>query len=104
MQRVEPQLFPEYYQSIALPALGLPACNGPIAWRGPDYIGQDIATLEAAAREVPHVELFMPAVSPGQIWLNFPNDYYPSDEAFIMAAADALRNEYRAIVEAGCVL
>ena len=46
----------------------------------------------------------MPAVSPGQIWLNFGNDYYPSDEAFIMACADALRNEYRAIVEAGFVL
>ena len=32
----------------------------------------------------------MPAVSPGQIWLNFRNEYYPSDEAFVFAAADAL--------------
>jgi 5-methyltetrahydropteroyltriglutamate--homocysteine methyltransferase len=36
--------------------------------------------------------------------LNFPNDYYPSDEAFVMAVAEALRNEYRAIVDAGFVL
>ena len=46
----------------------------------------------------------MPAVSPGQIWLNFANEYYPSDEAFVFAAAEALANEYRAIVDAGFVL
>jgi 5-methyltetrahydropteroyltriglutamate--homocysteine methyltransferase len=46
----------------------------------------------------------MPAVSPGQIWLNFQNEYYPSDEAFILAAASALSNEYRTIVDAGFVL
>jgi 5-methyltetrahydropteroyltriglutamate--homocysteine methyltransferase len=46
----------------------------------------------------------MPAVSPGQIWLNFPNSYYADDQSFVMAAADALRNEYRAIVDAGFVL
>jgi 5-methyltetrahydropteroyltriglutamate--homocysteine methyltransferase len=43
-------------------------------------------------------------VSPGQIWLNFPNAHYPSDEAYVFAAADALGNEYREIVDAGFVL
>jgi 5-methyltetrahydropteroyltriglutamate--homocysteine methyltransferase len=104
MQRVEPLLFPEYYESMGALPLDLPACNGPIAWRGPEYIQQDIVNLQAALRDVDAIEAFMPAVSPGQIWLNFPNDYYPNDEAFVMAAAEALRNEYRAIVEAGFVL
>jgi 5-methyltetrahydropteroyltriglutamate--homocysteine methyltransferase len=48
--------------------------------------------------------VFLPAVSPGQIWFNFPNDYYPTDEAYIYAVADALKHEYRAIVEAGFLL
>ena len=49
-------------------------------------------------------EAFMPAVSPGQIWLNFQNEYYPSDKEYVLAAARALANEYRAIVDAGFVL
>jgi 5-methyltetrahydropteroyltriglutamate--homocysteine methyltransferase len=105
MQRVEAQMFPEFYESMSVtPMLSLPSCNGPITWRGPEYIQQDIATLKAALAGLSPTEVFMPAVSPGQIWLNFPNDYYPSDEAFVMAAAEALRNEYKAIVDAGFVL
>jgi 5-methyltetrahydropteroyltriglutamate--homocysteine methyltransferase len=104
MQRVEQQMFPEFYASMSVAGLELPACNAPITWRGPEYIQQDIATLRAASSGAEAVELFMPAVSPAQIWLNFGNDYYPSDEAFVMAVAEALRNEYRAIVDAGFVL
>jgi 5-methyltetrahydropteroyltriglutamate--homocysteine methyltransferase len=103
-QRVEPQLFPDFYASMAGPGLELPACNAPIAWRGPEYVQQDIATFRAASSGAPVTELFMTAVSPAQIWLNFPNDYYPSDQAFVMAVAEALRNEYRAIVDAGFIL
>lgn len=104
MQRVETRLFPEFYESLSAPQLGLPACSGPISWRGPEYIQQDIATLRAALTHTAVAEAFMPAVSPGQIWLNFPNDYYSSEEAFVIAVAEALRNEYRAIVEAGFIL
>ena len=104
MQRVEQDMFPEYYATVSSVGLNLPACNGPITWHGPEYIQQDIANLRAATDGVNTTEVFMPAVSPGQLWLNFGNDYYPSDEAFIMAAADALRNEYRAIVDSGFVL
>ena len=104
MQRVEPLLVPEFYAALPPVAFELPACNGPITWRGPEYIQQDIATLNSALTGVAPAEVFMPAVSPGQIWLNFANDYYPTDDAFIMAAADALRHEYRAVVDAGFIL
>jgi 5-methyltetrahydropteroyltriglutamate--homocysteine methyltransferase len=104
MQRVEPLLLPEFYQSMPSIALELPACNAPIVWRGPEYIQQDIANLKLALQGASPTEVFMPAVSPGQIWLNFANDYYPSDEAFVMAAADALHHEYQAIVDAGFIL
>jgi len=104
--QVEMALFPEYYAEMTLSPtrLQFPACNGPITWRGPSFIDRDIATLQAALQDVAPTEVFMPAVSPGQIWLNFRNEYYPSDEAFVFAAADALANEYRAIVAAGFVL
>jgi 5-methyltetrahydropteroyltriglutamate--homocysteine methyltransferase len=104
MQRVEPLLFPEYYAAQGSFTLELPACNGPISWRGPEYIQQDIVHLKEALSGVAYSDVFMPAVSPAQIWLNFPNDFYPNDQAFVMAAAEALRGEYRAIIDAGFVL
>lgn len=99
--QIEPRLFPEYYQALPPVGPGFRACNGPITWRGDAYVQQDIATLRAALQGVSPAEVFLPAVSPGQIWFNFPNDYYPTDEAYIYAVADALKHEYRAIVEAG---
>ena len=102
--QVERTLFPEFYADIAPPPLEFPACSGPIMWRGPEWIERDIARFKAALQGVAFGEAFMPAVSPGQVWLNFQNDYYASDEEFVFAAAEALSNEYRAIVDAGLVL
>ena len=107
LAQVERGMFPEFYADMALPParLQFPACNGPIAWRGPEWIQRDIARFQAALQQVsPTEEAFMPALSPGQVWLNFQNDHYPSDEAFVFAAAEALANEYRAIVDAGLVV
>jgi 5-methyltetrahydropteroyltriglutamate--homocysteine methyltransferase len=103
--QVERSLFPEFYADMAPPPPGpFPACNGPITWRGPEFIQRDIAALREAVQHVAAAEVFMPAVSPGQIWLNFANEYYPSDEDYVFAAAEALAKEYRAIVDAGFVL
>jgi len=46
----------------------------------------------------------MTAASPGVVWNFLENEYYPNDEAYVFAVADAMRHEYRAIVEAGFVL
>jgi 5-methyltetrahydropteroyltriglutamate--homocysteine methyltransferase len=46
----------------------------------------------------------MTSISPGGIWYILPNEYYPSDEDYVFAAADAMRAEYRAVYEAGFVL
>jgi len=104
--QVERSMFPEFYEeSMAGPTrLRFPACNGPIAWRGPEGIQRDIAMFKSALEGVWPTDAFMPAVSPGQIWLNYSNDYYASDSDFVSAAATALSNEYRAIVDAGFVL
>jgi 5-methyltetrahydropteroyltriglutamate--homocysteine methyltransferase len=104
-EMVEHGIFPEFYAATAQAPRLFPACSGPIAWRGPEWIQRDIATFKAALQQAsPSEEAFMPALSPGQVWLNFRNEYYPSDEAFVFAAAEALANEYRAIVDAGLVV
>jgi 5-methyltetrahydropteroyltriglutamate--homocysteine methyltransferase len=53
---------------------------------------------------VHYEEAFMPAVSPAQLAGWNKNEFYKTDEEFGLALADALREEYRAIVDAGLVL
>jgi 5-methyltetrahydropteroyltriglutamate--homocysteine methyltransferase len=101
---IEAGMFPEFYDSIAAVDEENATCNGPIAWRGDEYVKQDVANLKTALQDMSPAEVFMPAVSPGQVCHVFPNDYYPTHEAYVFAVADAMRHEYRAIVEAGFVL
>jgi 5-methyltetrahydropteroyltriglutamate--homocysteine methyltransferase len=60
--------------------------------------------LKSAQEEAQPTEAFMTSISPGGICYILPNEYYPSDEAYVFAAADAMRAEYRAVYEAGFVL
>ena len=101
--------FPEYYEkyfsrrmmggSIA-PRTPL-VCTGPIAYRGQEAIRQDIANLKSALAGVDVAEAFMPAVAPSGVG---SNEYYGSDEEYLAAVGDALREEYQAIVDAGFIL
>jgi 5-methyltetrahydropteroyltriglutamate--homocysteine methyltransferase len=100
---LEWQEFPEFYQRArgSEPPLQTPACTAPITWKGDAPLQQDIRTLQSALKDAGHTTAFMTAVSPGAIWYILPNEYYPTDEAYVFAAAEAMRNEYRAIYEAG---
>ena len=103
---VEFGLFPDYYREhpIGGAATKRPACVGPITWRGAPQLERDIDNLKAATRAVNAREVFMTAASPGLIWYSLENDFYPTDEAYLVAAAEAMRHEYRAIVDAGILL
>lgn len=81
-------------------------CTGPIAHLGTSEIAADLANYAAALAEadVPYEEAFMCALAPSWLEHFYHNEYYPSDEAYLFALADALRHEYRAIVDAGFVL
>ncbi len=103
--------FPEYYQwASEMPgAAGRNpptqwVCTGPIAYRGRDSLQRDIDNLKAALAEVACEEAFMPAVSPTNLANWNINEYYKTDEDFRIAIADALHEEYQAIVDAGLVL
>jgi 5-methyltetrahydropteroyltriglutamate--homocysteine methyltransferase len=79
----------------------IPACTGPISVRDREAVQRDIATLQAVVRETPPEGIFMPAASPGAIAQVVENYYYPSEEAYLYALADAMRYEYQAIAAAG---
>lgn len=79
----------------------VPACTGPISLRDQDAVHRDIANFKAALQEVQPEGAFMPAASPGAIAQIVQNMYYPTEEAYLYALADAMRYEYQAIVAAG---
>lgn len=81
-----------------------PACTGPITLRDRDAVHQDIANLKAALQESQPAEVFMPAASPGTIAQVMQNRYYPTQEEYLYALADAMRYEYQAITAAGLLL
>ena len=103
--------FPEYYAWAAqMPGAAGGAqrtqwvCTGPIAYKGQQVLAHDIDNLKAALAHVQYEEAFIPAVSPAQLAGWNKNEYYNTEEEFRVAIADALREEYRAIVDAGLVL
>jgi 5-methyltetrahydropteroyltriglutamate--homocysteine methyltransferase len=106
-----PEQFPGYAQTQAaqMPfnpaARGTPPLNtGPIAWKRHEDVDADIANLKSALQHSPAREAFMPAVSPGQVLFTVPSTYYKSDEQYLYALAEVLKEEYGAIVEAGFIL
>jgi 5-methyltetrahydropteroyltriglutamate--homocysteine methyltransferase len=85
----------------AAPRAPLPACDGPITVRDTSLVERDMATLRDAVSKIAPRDVFVTAVSPGQVprWLD--NTYYPTHEEYVYALAEAMKVEYRAIVEAG---
>jgi 5-methyltetrahydropteroyltriglutamate--homocysteine methyltransferase len=78
-------------------------CAGPISY-DPTQVTRDIDNFKAALDGVDVAEAFMPVVAPASFLREAHNEYYPSEEAYVYAAADALHQEYRAIVDAGLLL
>jgi 5-methyltetrahydropteroyltriglutamate--homocysteine methyltransferase len=77
-------------------------CTGPITY-DPTALQRDIANLREALGGHDDVEGFLPVVAPASAyWLS--NEHYGSDEEFVYALADALHEEYAAIVDAGLLL
>jgi 5-methyltetrahydropteroyltriglutamate--homocysteine methyltransferase len=80
-----------------------PVCTGPVTYIGQAAIQSDIANFKAALAAAGVEEGFMTAVAPGSA-ARVSNAYYATEEEFIFACAEALREEYRAIIDAGLIL
>ncbi|MBP3043066.1 cobalamin-independent methionine synthase II family protein [Arthrobacter jiangjiafuii] len=91
---------PESGIQLGRNATAFPTATGPITYTGHDALATDIANLKAglAAADLPTG--FITALSPGSA-SRIGNDYYKSEEEFIYAWADVLREEYKAITDAG---
>lgn len=79
-------------------------CTGPIRYRGAELLERDIANLKDALNGVSVTDAFMPAISPSNIEGWQKNKYYSSDEDYLFAIAEAMGEEYRAIVAAGFIV
>jgi 5-methyltetrahydropteroyltriglutamate--homocysteine methyltransferase len=103
--------FPEYFaENVGRRQIGADFaamrafCTAPLSYVGRDAVQTDIANFKAALQATPVEEAFLPAIAPGTIehWLG--NAYYANEEAYLAGIADALHEEYRAIVDAGFIL
>ena len=102
--------FPEFYEMHKHYRTGIVAkavrlvCAAPVVYNGHDLLQQDIANLKAASKNLSPEELFMTAISPSDIEGQQANEYYKTEEEYLYAIADAMHEEYKAIVDAGLLL
>ena len=100
--------FTEYFNRGGRTSIGHHArvfyCVEPLKYVGQEEVKSDIENLKAALQGKKIEEAFLPAIAPGTMEHWMKNEYYPSDEAYLFAIAEAMREEYQAIIDAGFVL
>jgi 5-methyltetrahydropteroyltriglutamate--homocysteine methyltransferase len=79
-------------------------CSGPINYIGHDEVRADLDNLKKSLKGVKVEEAFVSAISPSNLELYYENRYYASGEEYLAALAEAMREEYKAIVDAGFLL
>jgi 5-methyltetrahydropteroyltriglutamate--homocysteine methyltransferase len=107
----EYRAFPEFYAwAASMPGTAGQTgrtrwvCTGPVSYKGQAALQRDIDNLKAALAGQRHEEAFMPAVSPSNLANWNRNEHYNSEEEYLYALAEALKEEYRAIIDAGLIL
>jgi len=105
--------FPEFYAEFdaadgppgsAGAMAPLAVCTGPVAYTGLAEVQRDIANFKAALAAAGVKEGFLPVAAPTSVIPDRRNEYYKSDAECLQAIAQAMRTEYRAIVDAGLML
>ena len=100
--------FPEFLNRQAkgggTPSYRRPKCVGAVAPKTLAPLDEDLRHMAAALVPYPGTQGFMNAASPGVIALFQPNEFYPTQDAYLEALGEAMRPEYEAIVGAGLIL
>jgi 5-methyltetrahydropteroyltriglutamate--homocysteine methyltransferase len=78
--------------------------EGPITYTGQDIIRTDTENFRAALQGKSYAEAILPVIAIGSIEHWIRNLYYSSEEDFLFALADAMHEEYKAIVDAGFIV
>jgi 5-methyltetrahydropteroyltriglutamate--homocysteine methyltransferase len=102
-----PEPFPQFMKDRPRGLIGLketrPLNVGPLAWKDRAY-EQDIANMKAAMAAAGVEEGFLPSPSPGIVAMRIPSVYFKTEEEYLFALAEVLRDEYKAIIDAGLLL
>ena len=104
-ERIE---FADFYRELQF--LPVPSeravCSSPVSYIGQDEVQRDIQLFKSALAKanVRTEEAFMCVLAPGWLEHFFYNEYYATDEEYLFALADAIKHEYKAIVDAGFIL
>ncbi len=102
--------FPDFAAKIKAQRSGLaqevefPACAGPIDYGDIAPLEADMRRLAAAVASAKATEAFVSAASPGVLVRFIQNEFYPDEDSYLEALAEAMRREYEAIHAAGFVL
>ena len=105
-------LFPEFYAEMDAQAAQVSGgdwgsvksesiCVGPILYSGQAALQQDIENFKLTLETVDVEEAFLPVAAPASAIPDRKNEYYASNEECVFALADAMRTEYKTIVDAG---
>jgi 5-methyltetrahydropteroyltriglutamate--homocysteine methyltransferase len=100
--------FAEYFEAHPRPRYAggqtVPVCVSELRYVGQAELRRDLDNFAVALSGAKVVGAFLPANTPGTIEHWMGNEYYKNDEAFLFAIAEAMREEYKAIVDAGFLL
>ncbi len=94
---------PESGVSTGPIALQVPVCIAPLTYTGQAAIAADIAHFKAGLKAAGATEGFMTSIAPGSA-SRIGNKHYATEDEFLFACADAMREEYKAIIDAGLIL
>ncbi|MGH7034398.1 MAG: cobalamin-independent methionine synthase II family protein [Stellaceae bacterium] len=102
------QMFPDFYRGVLennpfkhTIRMAPRVCVGPIRYVGQEKLQRDIRNLKSAMAAAGADEGFMPSLAPT---LSMKNEHYKSDDAFLEAYGEAMREEWKSILDAGLLL
>jgi 5-methyltetrahydropteroyltriglutamate--homocysteine methyltransferase len=79
------------------------ACTGPVTYTAHEKVAEDIKNLKAAIAGK-DVEGYVAALGPLSLGAGVNNQYYKTEEEYMFAVADAVREEYKSVTDAGLIL
>ena len=77
--------------------------TGPIKYTGQALIQRDIEDVKRAVAGSGAIDAFLPLVAPASVVPQRVDEYYKSEEDALFAIAEAMREEYKAVVDAGLI-
>jgi 5-methyltetrahydropteroyltriglutamate--homocysteine methyltransferase len=103
-QQMFADFYAEYFPTQKLPKRGTVVCVGPLTYKGQAAVRKDIEIFKAGLKGAAVADAFLPVVAPASAVPRHKNEYYRDDEEFLFKLAEALREEYKTIVDAGLIV